>query len=104
MTHEDFITYKQAVKLKELGFNCESRYFVPTLIQVQKWIREEMGIDITIEHVYHRLNTGNKIMYSLRIGDQSTFNTQFYRNYDSYNEALSIGIDHAINILKNRVK
>lgn len=73
----------------------------PTLAQAQKWLREIKGIDITIDHVYHRLDTGDKVMYGLHIGNQSTFKTEFYLNYDSYEEALSAGIDKALELLKS---
>lgn len=75
----------------------------PTLFQIHKWLRLVKGIDITIGHVYHELDTGNKVMYSLHIGDQSTFKTEFYRNYDTYYEAFTTGINNAIKILKNKI-
>lgn len=78
-------------------------YYAPTLAQVQKWLREVKGLDITINHVYYRLDTGDKVTYGLHIGDQSTFKTEFYRNYDTYCEALTIGIDNALKILKNKI-
>lgn len=129
MTHEDHITFEQAIKLKELGFDWECHHWyhpleedrtkifyadyynhnkyktaisAPTLSQVQKWFREVKGLDITINHVYHRLTTGDKVMYGLRIGNQSTFKTEFYMNYDSYEDALSIGIDKALEFLKGK--
>lgn len=76
----------------------------PTLFQIHKWLRVVKGIDITIGHVYHRLSTGNKVMYSLHIGDQSTFKTEFYINYDTYYEAFMSGINFAIKILKNKIQ
>lgn len=127
---EDFVTYEQAVKLKELGFDwkcdhwhhwdnwCGSCYSgvyenhnmfekgisVPTLAQVQKWLREVKGVDISIDHVYHRLDTGDKVMYGLHVGNQSTFKTEFYLNYDGYEQALSAGIDKALKLLKENRK
>lgn len=136
--NEDFVSYKQAAKLKGLGFDWWVNHYyedgklhegfvdededpelnpnyptaygnynftkqifsAPTLSQAQKWLREVKGIDISIDNVYHRLDTCNKVMYGLRIGNQSTFKTKFYMNYDSYEEALSIGIDEAFKILK----
>lgn len=128
---EDYVSFEQAQRLKELGFDwgCDFVYYftyhnhnkpifqryettrdyemekywdVPTLAQAQKWLREVKGVDITIEHVYHRLDTGDKIMYGLRIGIQSTFDTKFIRNYDSYKEALSAGVDRAIELVKSK--
>lgn len=130
---EDYVTFDQAMKLKELGFDwityCvydkvykddrpwELRNYhtpqnhnlaqysasAPTLSQVQKWFREVHGIDIDIDSVYHRLDTGNKIMYGLRIGIQKTFKKEFYLNHYSYNEALSTGIDHALKLIKKEI-
>ena len=79
-------------------------YSAPTLAQAQKWLREIKGVNITIGHVYHRLDTGDKIMYSLHIGNQSTFKTEFYLNYDSYEEALTEGIDRALQILTDKTE
>lgn len=126
--HEDFVTFEQAQQLKELGFDWwGSTIYVdghltptfilsyayierdnclpaPTIYLVQKWFREVHGIDIDIDSVYHMLDTGNKIMYGLRIGIQKTFQKEFYLNYDSHKEALSTGIDHAIKIIKQQNK
>lgn len=129
--HEDFVTYEQAKDLKELGFDwdcnfiyyltyhnhnkpifqlfettdyygVEKYWFAPTLSQAKKWLREIYGIDVDIDSVYHRLDTGDKVMYGLRIGVQRTFQREFYRNYDSYEEALSVGIDQALKLLKQQ--
>lgn len=123
---EEFVTYEQAEKLAELGFdykciacydeekfeytgeysNYNSGYYrsnlisAPTLAQVHKWLREVKGVDITIDHDYHRLDTGDKVMYGLHIGNQATFKTVFYYNYDSYEQALESGITEALKFLK----
>lgn len=132
MTHEDFVSFKQAKLLKGLGFDWECTHYyqdgysrecqkniikatcacnfnedfktmisAPTLAQAQKWLREVKRLDISINHVYHRLTTGNKVMYGLRIGNQSTFKTEFYMNYDAYEEALLVGINKALELIKN---
>ena len=74
----------------------------PTLAQVQKWLREVKHIDIDIDSVYHRLDTGDKVMYGLRIGVQRTFQKEFYLNHDTYEQALSSGIDTALKILNQK--
>lgn len=82
------------------SYDVEQHWYAPTLSHAQKWLREVKGIDITIDNVYHRLNNGDKVMYGLHIGNQSTFKTEFHMNYDSYEEALSVGIDKAIKLCK----
>ena len=126
---EDYVSYEQSVKLKELGFNWECNHFydedkelikydfhqefydeelyadcilAPTLSQVHKWLREVHHIDINIDSVYHILDTGDEIMYGLRISNQRTFQREFYQNYNSYEEALSIGIDKAFELLNEK--
>lgn len=86
------------------SYDVEERWYAPTLAHAQKWLREVKGIDVTIDHVYHQLDSGNKIMYGLHVGDQSTFKTEFYMNYDSYEEAFIAGIDAALKILKTKIK
>lgn len=85
-------------------FNHEDIYdnmiSVPTLTQVQKWFREVHGIDIDISSAYYKLDPDNIVMYSLHIGNRIPFQKEYYINYESYEQALSAGIDHAIKLLK----
>lgn len=123
---ENFVSFNQAIILWKLGYDYNTDYWyydetkqivrvcgsdcfdfnnmtpAPTRAQVHTWLRETHGIDINIDSVYHQLDTGNKIMYGLRIGDQSTFKIDFYINYDSYDEAISTGINKALEIISKR--
>lgn len=132
--NEDCVTYKQAVKLKELGFNwtCnhyydaeimnvddylspdvadyydnhnayQSRISAPTLAQAQKWLREkeiEVGVFAEFDG---ELRTGQWVWLMRK------FNTHLYdtvfsedNNYDTYEQALSAGIDEALELLKEK--
>ena len=155
MNNEDFVTYEQAAKLKELGFDWECTHFydcfdldilissseivsndggvaytisvdnlshnfnldngdgfngasAPTLAQVAKWLREVKDIIIGIDfdnwhdkyecHVYKRMGySGENIRdtYGSRL-----VTNEFHEDFDTYEEALSEGINKAIELLK----
>ena len=118
---EDFVTYEQAELLKELGFNqltihhydVETHEFspkfshyyticydnwnqynntisAPTLSQVQKWLREvkEIYLFVTMEDLRYYWYIGKEFQID---------------NSKSYEEALSAGIDRALEIIKNNI-
>ena len=133
----DFVTYKQAVKLKELGFDWHDQYnqmyyatqnycegnnqfffdtigpgdlisspkmkedendgwiededycvLAPTLAQAQKWLREKgIYLFVTMEESHYYWYIGKEF----QIG-----------NCDTYEQALSFGIDRALELLKTQ--
>lgn len=145
--NEDFVTYYQAVKLKELGFDWKVRacyrrklilddnphytepkfihndtmgkrwttnyndnrcgggsgkyyYSAPTLAQAQKWLREEKKLIICIGHgssipamYYWYINKSDGTIID---GDIES------KDYDTYEQALSAGIDKALELLKEK--
>ena len=122
MEHEDFATYEQAQQLKELGFDweCQGAYLeasnefklyrtmtnkdwnedvfdfstlAPTMSQVQKWLREEKGIDVIV------LRYDNDYDYKVYSKDMVSVTEELF---DSYEKALSAGIDEALEIIKNK--
>lgn len=143
MIQEDFVTYTQAIKLKELGFDLECFYFynkngnlrgyiietggeertielddfkenwnywafdkisAPTLALVQKWLREEKKIHLWVESELNEYDSS--IVYNFYIFDS---NRRVYLGdcdkimcQNTYEKALSIGIDHALEIIKNK--
>lgn len=120
---DDFVTYEQAVKLKELGFDwkCKNYYSyedkalkeiacinhnrekflgicsAPKLAQAAKWLREAKNI-----HVVPVLENVNKADYCCHI-------TQLHKSvkriidgdkyFESFESALSAGIDTALKII-----
>lgn len=102
-----FVSYSQAGELKELGFNwvCNTwyntngelctkspqKYPAPTLSQVQKWLREVKGLK-----VYIGVSPNRKFNCYIRnlITDCSLLSALYKK--DSYNQALSEGIDQAL--------
>lgn len=127
---ENFVTYEQAVKLKKLGFDWEcnhyydykhylveytqsnernysnwndknqkdfGHYSAPTLTQVQKWLREEnkISVDVNITQTIHNsfwvANVRDLIDFAL-LSDVDGF--------DTYEQALSAGIDKALEFLE----
>lgn len=119
MTYEDYCTYEQSIKLKELGFDWiygegfqEKTYYnnlktlcqfdeeivttevpAPTLAQAQKWIREVKGVVLVVQ--FGRGKYWWDIFYS---------NKNIYAplDYDTYEQSLSAGIDKALELLKER--
>lgn len=121
---EEYVTFKQAKALKELGFpqdtsltdygwscwgganienikvykvkECDLICISPTLSMVQKWLREEKNY--IIESIY---NYSRKFVYCIYINgdpDKMSFNLD---PYNTYEQALSAGINKCINLLKN---
>lgn len=120
MEEDDYVGFTTAVELRKLGFDkkCDCHYtkngkFVPgaccndypdklaapTLWQVQKWLREEKAVEVTVD----ALETDNKIYcYFNKIycdfwwpwmsGDYSA---------ETYEQALAKGIEGAIFMLNN---
>lgn len=131
---EDFVTYEQAVNLKELEFDlCVNHYYKdnkliqisgysdnycnvnanavfvidecyssPTLAQAQKWLREVKGIIICIEpRFYASRKPLAGYEYHLFNKDDGWYSyIESKTVYDTYEEALSVCIDKALEILK----
>ena len=124
--NEDFVTYEQAVKLKELGFDWDTIAFyletvlitkiinwhttnatdlpifsAPTLAQAQKWLREK-GIEVMS---YYDYTTKTWIFEVCEIGDPHFYgyhSDDFGLNKPTYEQALSAGIDQALKFLKEK--
>ena len=136
MNDKDFVTFEQAEKLKELGFDWECLYHydgyyldsnacdyhsqnvesacmsnntvewnplkyidAPFLYQVQNWLREEKNIHISITPMFPnwREDDYNVVTYECTIitVEELAYNNQI-GYYDSYEEALSAGIDRVL--------
>lgn len=133
---EDFVTYEQAIKLKELEFNweCHYRYNInkqlvpnvvysncgvdsddlavdvnfrcigdisaPTLSQAAKWIREKYNLFI---HVY--LHLDDCWLYEIQYifyYDYHKYKPEDEQWWRPYEQALSAGIDQALELLKQQ--
>lgn len=126
MSHEDYVSFEQAKALKELGFAWESTYFydlekpqedkikskipqdfnimalvslssAPTLSQAQKWLREVKGIDITAVPSQHYGVKKYRWMLNRWSPERHGWDENLY---DTYEQALSAGIDKALQHLK----
>ena len=126
---EDFVTYEQAVKLKELGFkypcnhyysldsgllheetendqtnyiHCNSKYLIsaPTMSQAVKWLREVKGVKVYVKPLFSSEEYEYWISFKFRGygGDED------YGVKDSWENALSAGIDQAFKLLKEEIK
>ena len=129
---EDYVTYEQAIKLKEIGFDWECNYIykkdffnqwiffhclrdayrnhnqggesepifvsAPTLSQAQKWLREVKGICVELRiHPLYR-NWFGKV-FDLKDYPNINFVSDIDL-WDTYEQALSVGISKALEILK----
>lgn len=132
---EDYVTFNQAVKLKELGFDgfddnwdcdywyyysyensnepiferreitdyydVEKSWYAPTLAQAQKWLREK-GI-ILLVYASSNLETGASYFYHI-FKEKSLIDIEAVKAYKIYEEALSEGINDAIELLIQQSK
>lgn len=123
MSKEDFVTFGQAFRLKELGFDWECNhwyhylepdkiiecqtycnhnsferpYSAPTLYQTQKWLREKgLIINIHYDPVYYYGDIYNE--------GKSDFEYFITENFETYESVLSVMIDKALEILKEENK
>lgn len=126
-THEDYVSFEQAKRLKELGFDWECNHHydnegdcllnpgimgniyyncneldsiisAPTLAQAQKWLREAKQI-IIIPCVAYREGI---MKYDFYIVDEPIDLFDDSELFDTYEEALSAGIDKALELLKEQ--
>ena len=127
--NEDFVTYEQAKALKELGFDwgCNHYYHIrdegrntyfsyygnhndgrsrkkvsaPILSQVQKWLREK-EIEVGVFGEFDGELRTEKWVWLMRKFNTHLYDTVFSEgiNYDTYEQALSAGIDKALEQLK----
>lgn len=123
---EDYVTFEQAKKLKELGFDWEcdfiyyftyhnhdnpvfGRYettdhyevekywYAPTQALTQKWLREKKGICVTSNINIHK----GKYKFNWNITLFKEGRGVWDENviYDTYEQALSSGIDRVLELL-----
>lgn len=126
---EDYVSFEQAKTLKELGFDWECNhwfhplelykvlesvsycnhnrftrpYSAPTLAQTQKWLREVKGIALNI--LAHDGGGYHWESIFLPVGPEfGDFIGPDNNLYDTYELALSAGIDKALELLKEESK
>lgn len=120
---EDYVTYEQGQRLKDLGFDWKCRqgwvlncmktwayqpypYFesvsnneeyetisAPTLAQAQKWLRVVKGIDVIV------LRNADDYDYKVYSKDMVSVTEELFENYEM---ALLAGIDEALELLKEK--
>ena len=122
---EHYVTYEQAVKLKELGFKdkcnayywtedkafectnsiihknsdtCQTVVMAPLLWQAQKWLREKHNL--SVEPICNMVRQWN-----VNVCEIDNFGTAVYSkmNLDTYELALSAGIDAALKLLTDKI-
>lgn len=121
---EDFVTFEQAIKLKELGFDwdcdfwyyynyhnhekpifercgitdyydVEEYWYAPTLAQTQKWLFEKFGIWIEITR-----DTIETIRFDCGITHADDEYREWVGMFDNPFEALSSGINIALQLIQ----
>ena len=130
LTEKDYCDYKTCVALKELGYDdsTDLRYNsygslgnflggikAPTLYEAQKWLREEKEVYVTVIPEYNEFGPIKGVKYRLEVAhwkdNEFGYETIEWLDeecphtiitFDSYEEALSEGINEAIKILKEK--
>jgi len=97
---EQFVTYKIALVLKELGFDEPYiAYWKNNQALLQKWLREKHGIkviadtDITLMWIYTIQSLHPRASYT------GNFIVSDYI-YNTYEEALEAGLQQALKLIK----
>lgn len=125
MTHEDYVTFEQAQALKELGFDWECNHYyhlydelstlstlpefensnkfdknwsAPTLAQARKWLFKTY--DVSIEP-YSKKHCSEWWVAVNFINDPDCTTSMGCDDIDSYEEALSEGINYALYMILN---
>lgn len=129
---EDFVTYEQAEKLCDLGFDykCIACYdeedfeitsaysnynsdqyrynliSAPTLAQVQKWFREKYKLWLEPVICIHNIDYYSCDIYDLKTADEYNYmdgpTTDIEGTFNTPEKALSAGIDKVIQNLKEQ--
>ena len=125
---EDFVTYEQALKLKELGFDWKCNYWyynatkclvsvygsdcfdfdnmtkAPTLAQTQKWLRKEHKLWLEPVICITNVNQYSCDIYDLKTADEENYmdgpTASIEGTFNTPEEALVVGIDAAIEKLE----
>ena len=116
--NKEFIPYKQALELKELGFDglCFGVYYTkdgdvrkcggneigdaPTYSQAFRWFREKYQL----YHVINMFGDWDKPQYSYIVSGKTMGNPHMwhYEKVDSYEQAEHICLNKLIEIIKNK--
>ncbi len=121
---KEFVTYEQALALKELGFNesclafyvletngdyklydkCEVKtYFTyissPLYQQAFRWFREKYGLNSQIAFCEYAIESCNSWKYTFDNPTRQYWNG----NFNTYEEAESTCLDKLIEIVKNKL-
>ena len=129
MTHEDYVSFEQAKALKELGFDWEvvkgyshfpgekikscnfqeenvnkiySKwcFAAPTLDQAQKWLRNVKKTYLLID--YEKWFTKPFSLEIYKEVGEKIIHKCYQNGFQTYEEAISAGIDKALEILKQQ--
>lgn len=132
MSHEDYVSFEQAQALKELGFDWKCNHFyhiedegntaflssydnhngrskkfvsAPTLAQVQKWLREVKGILVYASPSVRKNEPIKWMIGVVHLLDKRENKRDWWIGaikHDTYKQALSAGLDKALELLKNK--
>lgn len=119
MNNEDFCSYEIAQALKKAGFHWECNYYyhgceicegcgrndyndsrsypnwisAPTMAQAQKWFREEKGIYVEPRFEFDYFGV-------VIVDDDGGYKTEMDEEFESYESALSAGIEAALKLIE----
>lgn len=99
-------THRNGVKLNvpEDCYVSENYYIrrCPSLELVAKWLREEKDFHINVRYLFMTSFLNNESKYTFYYGTTELGKILYAQNFNSYEKALSAGIDTAIEILKTK--
>ena len=125
---EDYVTFKQAVKLKELGFDWkvyqyykidvegdinfwfpeegaydfnsfdDGRYSAPTLYQANKWLIEKFSMQVHTR-LYEVVGKSEVRKWRYHLTHSGLCMVGGWDYFDKYEQVLSAGIDRALEII-----
>lgn len=125
---DSYVSESQAILLNQLGFplfefhyedpmfnyygqfpnfgNVEKNqyYLIPTQSLAQKWLREEKNLFIWVKPYTDKINQLDNHYWELIIDHTTTNHSKSYirkKIYETYEQAISVGIDKSIEILIN---
>ena len=95
MTNKDYCDYETALKLCALGYPGTAWIL---LYSAQKWLREEKKVIIVIvPYTYNIITETSTWTYEIWLEDNLE---REVHDFNTYEEALSVGIKEAVRILK----
>lgn len=98
-----FATLESINPIPFCGIPITNEYIVcPTIELAAKWLREDKKIYLYVNRLFSTSIIKNKDYYYLYYSTKNYDETLYVHEFDSYEQALSAGVNKAIEILKSK--